>query len=178
MRKYFKTEQLIPCYSEEGRCKWCRSPLQVWSPTLHKAIGNAWALADDLLEPTRVRYGKPIRVKRCFMCYNKCKKLGLDEAYMKGEVAEITAVAGMPRRYKKTDPRYKNSEVGGEVSEVTREENLKIGRLIEELGVYDQLVYENCDDQGRPEWLRVSYKADGGNRCQVLSHFKNERIKE
>ena len=122
MRKYFKTEQLIPCYSEEGRCKWCRSPLQVWSPTLHKAIGNAWALADDLLEPTRERYGKPIRVKRCFMCYNKCKKLGLDEAYMRGEVVDITAVAGMPRRYKKTDPRYKKSQVAGGQPEVTREE--------------------------------------------------------
>ena len=166
MRKYFKTAQLIPCYSEEGRCKWCRRPLQVWSPTLHKAIGNAWDLADDLLEPTRIRYGKPIRVKRCFMCYNKCKKLGLDEAYMRGEVVEITAVAGMPRRYKKTDPRYKKSQVAGGQPEVTREENLKIAEIIKELD-FDQLVV--YDDH-----LQVSYKRDGSNRHEVINCITKE----
>lgn len=166
MSKYFKTAQLIPCYTDEGRCKWCRSPLLLWSPTLHKAIGNAWALADDLLEPTRVRYGKPIRVKRCFMCYNKCKKLGLDEAYMKGEVAEITAVAGMPRRYKKTDPRYKKSQVAGGQPEVTREENWKIAEIIKELD-FDQLVIY-------PDHLQVSYKRDGSNRHEVINCITKE----
>ena len=173
MRKYFKTEQLIPCYSEEGRCKWCRRPLLLWSSTLHKAIGNAWAMADYLLEPTRVRYGKPIRVKRCFMCYNKCKKLGLDEAYMKGEVAEITAVAGMPRKRRfsgsSTSEAAKPSakfQVSNGMPDVTREENLKIAEIIKELD-FDQLVIY-------PDHLQVSYKRDGSNRHEVINCITKE----
>lgn len=163
MRKYFKTAQLIPCYSEEGRCKWCRRPLLLWSPTLHKAIGNAWAMADDLLEPTRVRYGKPIRVKRCFMCYNKCKKLGLDEAYMRGEVAEITAVAGMPRKRRVSGSKF---QVSNGMPDVTREENLKIAEIIKELD-FDQLVIY-------PDHLQVSYKRDGSNRHEVINCITKE----
>lgn len=160
-RKYFKTGQLVPCYTEEGRCKWCRGRLGVCSLALIGVYPNMWALADEILEPMRLRYGKPIRVLRGFLCRTKLKAYGLSEEYLSGECVDITAVAGMPRRYKKSDPRYKKSEVGGLTPEVTREENMKIAEIIKEMD-FDQLVIY-------PDYLHVSYKRNGDNRQEVIS---------
>lgn len=159
-RKYFKTGQLVPCYTEEGRCKWCRGQLGVCSLALIGVYPNMWALADEILEPMRLRYGKPIRVLRGFLCRTKLKAYGLSEEYLSGECADITAVAGMPRRYKKSDPRYKKAEVGNLKSEVTREENMKIAEIIKEMD-FDQLVIY-------PDYLHVSYKRNGENRHEVV----------
>ena len=88
------------------------------------------------------------------MCSRRCKRRGLDEQYSTGERADITATHGARR-------------IADGCDEYMRAENVKIGRLIEETVEFDQLVYENCDEQGRPEWLTVSYRRDGENRHEV-----------
>ena len=167
--KHFGLKKLIPCYTEEGRCKYCRQPYEL---AMLSIIPNAWALADKVLEPVRERYGKPIKVKRCFLCHRKMKKVRQKENdrygyyyesevdvadYLRGEAADICALRGT-----------KDSEFQGSRDEVIRNENLKIGQLIEELGEFDQLVYEDCDEQGRPAWIHVTYKRNRENRRMVL----------
>ncbi len=170
MRKFFKTGQLIPCYTEEVRCKWCRCPYPLWCQTLHVAINNAWDMAEHLLEPMRERYGKPVRVLRCFMCHNKVKKLKRElggtqdrnhdiEQYLLGQAADISAVAGMPKRRKG----YKTRMTEGS-SEVTFAENMKLVEIIKEMD-FDQLVIFQ-------DHLHVSYKNDGTNRHLVESHLR------
>lgn len=162
MRTHFEMKKLMPCYSREGRCRRCKLAQNDWPMVAGHAVENIWALREHLLEPVRLKYGRAIRVKRCFMCWNQCHRPGIDMEYNRGECADITAVAGLPRG--------RGDEDYG-VPEVTREENLKIGRMIEENFVFDRLVYEFCDDEGRPEWLRVSYKRNGENRGEVIYNY-------
>ena len=114
--KHFGLKKLIPCYTDEGRCKFCRHKQQEWVLTADHAVENLWALADKVLEPTREKYGKPIRVVRAFQCWNKRKKLGLDWEYYRGECADIRAS-------------YGNIEA----------ENRAIAKIIEDMGVADEV---------------------------------------
>lgn len=169
MRKYFKTGQMIPCYTDEGRCKHCQLRQNDWPLVCDHAISNAWALADNVLEPVRELYGQPIRVLRCFLCWNKIKKMGLDMEYYRGECADICALRGFRVQGAQGSRRAKrqsrvldwNLEEGMAVSDVTREENLKIAKLIEENCEFDQLVVY-------PMHLHVSYKRKGENRREVV----------
>lgn len=114
--KHSGLKKLIPCYSDEGRCKYCRLTQNQWPLVADHAVENLWDLAGKVLEPAREQYGKPIRGVRAFMCWNKRKKLGLDWGYYRGECADIRAS-------------YGNVE----------EENRKIARIIRELGVTDEV---------------------------------------
>jgi hypothetical protein len=154
MRTHFETKKLVPCYSEEGRCERCRRMLSLYSMELRRGMWNAFGLREVVLEPVRLKYGKPIRVTRCFVCSRRCKRRGMDEQYATGERADITATHGARR-------------IADGCDEYMRAENVKIGRLIEDTVEFDELVYVNCDELGRPEWLTVSYKRDGGNRHEV-----------
>ena len=77
------------------------------------------------------------------------------------------------------DPSAPLSRHGGEASAIPQaargqsitispEENKKLGQLIEALGNFDQLIYEQCDKQGNPRWIHVSYKRNGWNRRNIL----------
>ena len=77
------------------------------------------------------------------------------------------------------DPSAPLSRHGGEASAIPQaargqsitispEENKKLGQLIEALGLFDQLIYEQCDQHGNPRWIHVSWKRNGWNRKQVL----------
>ena len=170
MKKHFGFRKLIPCYTEEGRCEECCGDLGVCSLPLLSVYPNAWELARVVLEPARERYGKPMRVLRCFQCHAMVKKLGLDERYATGEVADICAVVGLPRR-------GRTAEVGSlteEVPEVTRRENLEIAKAIVEGGVWDVMVLENVgEDDLMPEYVHVSYKREGENRRLVYRRRKD-----
>ena len=88
-RKYFGLKRLIPCYAEEDRCKYCRLMQQEWPKTVPiDAIENLWALAENVLEPVREIYGRPMRVERGFLCWNKCKRLGAEWSYCRGEAVD------------------------------------------------------------------------------------------
>ena len=174
MRKYFKTAQLVPCYTDEGRCKWCRGQLSVCSLPLIRVYPNIWALAEDILEPARVKYGKPIRLLRGFLCRTKLKKM-LEECetdeqwddvwqYYKGEAVDICAYIGQPRKRKVSGSKW---QVLGGQPEVTREENLKIAAIIEDMGNFDRLVVY-------AEHLHVSYKRNGENRHEVINYLTKE----
>ena len=117
--------------------------LGVWNGASLEAEENLRALVENVLDPLRIRYGKPIRVNSGYRCPQLNKAIGgaVNSQHMRGEAADITA--GSPW------------------------ENLKLARLIEESGKFDQLIYEHMGN-GMPQWLHVSYRRSGNNRKQVL----------
>lgn len=115
--KHFGLKKLIPCYTDEGRCKFCRHKQCEWVLIADHAVESLWVLAGVVLEPARERYGKPIRVVRAFVCWNKRKKLGLDWEYYQGECVDIRASHGD-----------------------VEAENRVLAKIIEELGVADEVA--------------------------------------
>ena len=114
----------------------------IWNGATKEAEENLRSLIENVLDPLREAYGKPIRVTSGYRCPKLNRLVGgnPNSQHMRGEAADI--VAG--------------------------EENLLLGKLIEQLGHFDQLIYEQCDRQGNPRWIHVSYRPNGWNRKQVL----------
>lgn len=96
---------------------------------------NAIALFENVLQPLRDAYGKPITINSGYRCVELNKKVGgvSTSQHTKGQAADCGV----------DDP-------------------LALARLLLDLGLeFDQaIVY--------PTFLHVSYKADGGNRNQLL----------
>ena len=117
----------------------------LWNGAPKEAEENLRSLVEQVLDPLRERYGKPIRVTSGYRCPKLNNLVGgaPNSQHMRGEAADI--VANNP------------------------EDNLLLGRLIEALGKFDQLIYEQCDRKGNPRWIHVSYKPNGWNRKQVLT---------
>lgn len=176
-KKHFGFKKLVPCYTDEGRCEKCCGHYDVCSLPLLSVYAAAWEFAQEVLEPARERYGKPIKVLRCFQCHEMVKKMELDERYETGEVVDLCAVAGLPRRVQ-------------EVPEMTRRENLEIARAIVEGGVWDVMVLENVgEDDLMPEYVHVTYRcssvglgfgreSEGENRCLVYRRRKGREEME
>ena len=96
------------------------------------------ALVDNVLDPLREAYGKPIRVNSGFRCpaLNKAVKGSATSDHMAGRAADITG--GSPKEHK------------------------RLFYLIQELGLpFDQLI-----DEKRFSWVHVSYRKEG-NRKEV-----------
>ena len=91
--KYFGIRELIPCV--DGHCKdgRCGVPDSGIVKVPSEVIGNAIALVEEVLDPLRKAYGKPIRVNSGYRCPAKNKAVGGATAsqHMKGEAADITA---------------------------------------------------------------------------------------
>ena len=104
---------------------------------------NLQALVDNVLDPLRERYGKPIKVNSGFRCLVHNKTVGgvPNSQHMKGEAADIIPVSSEKIKVK---------------SELER-----LVKIIEELGKFDQLIIY-------PTFVHVSWKRSGGNRKQVL----------
>ena len=103
-------------------------------------VANMTALVDNVLDPLREAYGKPITVNSGFRCpaLNKAVKGSATSDHMTGRAADITG--GSPA------------------------ENKKLFCLIQELGLpFDQLI-----DEKHFSWVHVSYR-EGANRKQVLA---------
>ena len=104
---------------------------------------NIKALVENVLDPLREKYGKPIRVNSGYRCTNHNLAVGgvVNSQHMKGEAADITA--GSP------------------------EENKRLAEILEQNGKYDQLIkYLNPD--GGIRFIHVSWKRFGPNRKQRL----------
>ena len=116
---------------------------RLWNGAPKEAEENLRALVDEVLDPLREAYGRPIRVNSGYRCPRLNTLVGgaPNSQHMRGEAADITA--GSP------------------------EENLKLGRWLEASGKFDQLIYEQCDRNGNPRWIHVSWRR-GWNRKQVL----------
>lgn len=103
-------------------------------------LPNVQALVDNVLDPLREAYGKPITVTSGYRCpaLNKAVGGSATSQHISGQAADITAGS--------------------------RKENKRLFYLIQELGLpFDQLI-----DEKNFSWLHVSYR-EGVNRNQVLA---------
>lgn len=96
-------------------------------------------LVENVLQPLRDAYGKPIRVNSGFRSLAVNKKVGgsATSSHCKGEAADLSC-----------------------------DNNAAIFRIIREQLEFDQLIWEAGDDH-QPAWVHVSYR-EGNNRHQVL----------
>lgn len=97
------------------------------------------ALVDNVLDPLRTWWGKPITVNSGYRCpeLNAAVRGSKTSQHMKGEAADI--------------------DTGD------RQQNKLLFEYIRKNLPYDQLI-----DESNFAWVHVSYRADGDNRMQVL----------
>lgn len=97
------------------------------------------ALVDNVLDPLRERFGRPIIVSSGFRSKDLNGAVGGSKTsqHMKGEAADIYAG--------------------------TKQGNRELFELIRKYLPFDQLINENDFS-----WVHVSYRADGKNRGQIL----------
>lgn len=97
------------------------------------------ALVDNVLDPLRERFGRPIIINSGFRSKDLNRAVGgaATSQHMKGEAADIYAG--------------------------TKEGNRELFEIIRKYLPFDQLINENDYN-----WIHVSYRADGKNRSQIL----------
>ena len=132
----------------------------IWNGATKEHEENLKALIEDVLDPLRELYGRPIHVTSGYRCPKLNNLVGgaPNSQHMRGEAADIVALFAPQSRHCGLDPQ----------SPTLLGENKKLGQLIEALGNFDQLIYEQCDANGNPRWIHVSWKRNGWNRRQVL----------
>lgn len=108
-----------------------------------EAVKNLTVLVDNVLDPLREMYGKPIYISSGYRC-----------------PALNKAVGGVPGSQHKTGQ-------AADINQRSREENARIFKLVEENLDFDQLLWENGG-----QWVHVSFRADGKNRRQVKRLWK------
>ena len=122
--KYFRKEEFL-C-----RCGKCEMPAV--------AEANIVALVENVLDPAREKFGKPIIVNSGYRCPK-----------------HNAAVGGVAN----------SQHTRGEAADITSADNEQLAKIIEENGRFDQLICYPCQSY---RFLHVSYKRQGGNRHQVL----------
>lgn len=130
--KYFTVAEFVRSDTADRRAIDNRLPKEL--------LPNVQALVNNVLDPLREAYGKPIRVNSGFRCpaLNKAVKGSATSDHMTGRAADITG--GSPA------------------------ENKKLFYLIQSLGLpFDQVI-----DEKNFAWVHVSYR-EGANRKQVLA---------
>ena len=129
--KYFTIEEL--CRSETARIRGIDN-----TPT-EEVRKNLMALVDNVLDPLREWYGKPIYVNSGYRCPALNKAVGgvANSQHLTGQAADI------------------------DVND--RAENRRLMKHIEDSLDFDQLIWENGG-----AWVHVSYRPDSRNRRQVL----------
>ncbi len=100
-------------------------------------------LAKNVFEPVRVHFDKPIRVNSFFRSVSLNKAIGGSSTsqHCKGEAIDLDATTG-----------FTNKEIYNYIKD-----NLE----------FDQLIWEFGTDKD-PDWVHVSFRADGKNRNQQL----------
>lgn len=129
--KYFTIGEL--CASSTADARGIKN-----TPMLQEA-GNLKALADNVLDPVREWYGKPIYVNSGYRCPQLNRMVGgkPTSQHLKGEAADITAGS--------------------------KEENRKLFAYIRANLTFDQLI-----DEKNFSWVHVSFKRNGENRKQII----------
>lgn len=129
--KYFTIGEL--CASSTADARGIKN-----TPMLQEA-GNLKALADNVLDPVREWYGKPIYVNSGYRCPQLNRMVGgkPTSQHIKGEAADITAGS--------------------------KEENRKLFAYIRANLTFDQLI-----DEKNFSWVHVSFKRNGENRKQII----------
>jgi zinc D-Ala-D-Ala carboxypeptidase len=130
--KYFTIAEFVRSETADRRAIDNRLPKEL--------LPNVQELVNNVLDPLREAYGKPITVTSGFRCpaLNKAVGGSATSQHMSGQAADITAGS--------------------------REENRRLFYLVQELGLpFDQLI-----DEKNYSWIHVSYRV-GINRNQVLA---------
>lgn len=105
------------------------------TPT-EKIISNLQALVDNVLDPLRMHWGRPIVVTSGYRCpkLNKVVNGSSTSQHILGQAADIRTVSDYP------------------------DENKKLLKLLLDLNLpFDQVISEYPDDKGQPNWIHVSY---------------------
>ena len=112
---------------------------RLWNGAPKEAEENLRALVDEVLDPLREAYGKPIRVNSGYRCPRLNALVGgtPNSQHMRGEAADIQPVVGNE----------------GDLDE--------LARILIANGKFDQLILY-------PTFIHVSHKRFGWNRKQVL----------
>ena len=112
---------------------------KLWNGAPKEAEENLRALVDEVLDPLREAYGKPIRVTSGYRCPRLNNLVGgsPNSQHMRGEAADIQPVVG-------------------------NESDLdELARILIANGKFDQLILY-------PTFIHVSHKHFGWNRKQIL----------
>ena len=112
---------------------------RLWNGAPKEVEENLRALVDEVLDPLREAYGKPIRVNSGYRCPKLNTLVGgtPNSQHMRGEAADIQPVVG-------------------------NEADLpQLARILISNGKFDQLILY-------PTFIHVSHKRLGWNRKQVL----------
>ena len=104
------------------------------------AKANIVALVEQVLDPARERYGKPVCVNSGYRCARHNAAVGgvANSQHMRGEAADICC-----------------------------SDNERLAKIIEENGRYDQLI-RYMGPGVKIRFIHVSWKRNGGNRRQVI----------
>ena len=100
------------------------------------AKANIEALVEQVLDPAREQYGKPVCVNSGYRCARRNAAVGgvANSQHMKGEAADICCG-----------------------------DNERLAKIIEENGHYDQLI-RYMGSGGKIRFIHVSWKSNGQNR--------------
>ena len=142
--KHFSISEMLKSDTAIKRGLWNGANLEVEE--------NLRALVDEVLDPLRERYGRPIYVTSGYRCpkLNNLVNGAANSQHMRGEAADI--VAG-PSTGSGTSP-Y---------------ENLKLAKMIAESGKFDQMILEEVGANDLlPQWIHVTWKRNGWNRRNIL----------
>lgn len=112
---------------------------------------NLVKLVDNILDPLRELYGKPIHINSGYRSPLVNKKIGgaATSQHVRGQAVDIT---------------------GG-----SKEENLKLFNLIVKNFKFDQIIFEKGDSKG-PDWVHVSFSSTK-NRGEKLKFNGKSYIK-
>lgn len=117
-----------------------------------KSIEDALkSLINNVLDPLRAKWGKPIIVSSGYRCpaLNKAVNGEVKSQHLRGEAADIHSL---------TD---------------SRDDNMALLRLLLNSGIiFDQVIAENVDAQGRPDWIHVSFTKQRKNRMKKTTMKK------
>lgn len=143
--KYFSIEEL--CRSEKAKS------LGIVNNPGEEQKENLVALIQNVLDPVRELYGKPIIVSSGFRGAKLNSKVGgeTNSQHKKGEAADLVVSAGAKGNY-------------------------EIGKLIVNHTDFDQVIFEDTSSRNMlPSWIHVSYKRNGGNRHMILRKVKGSK---
>lgn len=125
--------------------------MKVWNGANREQEDNLIALVDNVLDPARTAYGKPIKVESGFRSERvnaAIPNASRTSQHLKGEAADIKTSAGASG-------------------------NLEVAKIIIRLGKFDQLILEEVQGKSlAPQWVHVSWKRNGVNRHEIRKHVK------
>lgn len=114
-------------------------------------LENLKAIAQDVFQPIRKHFGKPIFVSSGYRSEALNERIGGSKTsqHSKGEALDLDA------------------QVYGGLT------NAQLFAYIAEWINFDQLIWE-FGNSSEPDWVHVSYKKNGKNRKQILAAYKKD----